>query len=208
MSKGFQVAFSCGVSCLMSGELSFFTAVAGVGVPKGRDFSFREPNQGALAKTVRKILLPKLCFFQQMLAENQRPGHLKDTESKLNAKSGEVGTISAKVEAKTEKQQVGRSCFVFLGHVFWEFFVVDWLRNASWVNYVSRYFPIQCKFPIQLRAQAVLQAEAKHIDLQVPLMLDGWYVLGKNLAKCWQNHGASNLKLPRTSLSAHIALLF
>lgn len=76
--------------------------------------------------------------------ENQWPaGHLKDTESKLNAKSGEVGTISAKVEAKTEKQQVGRSCCVFLGTVSGSFLVVGWLQNCSWVkNYVSLYHQI------------------------------------------------------------------
>ena len=70
--------------------------------------------------------------------ENQWPaGHLEDTESKLNAKSGEVGTISAKVEAKTEKQQVGRSSFVFLGTFSGSFSVVHWLRNCPWVkNYV------------------------------------------------------------------------
>ena len=63
----------------------------------------------------------------------------------------------------------------------------------------------------------MLQAEAKHIDLQVPLMVDGWCVLCwyagsnrkknlKNVNKSWHIEKGN---FPEHQLvSAHIALLF
>ena len=162
-----------------------------------------------LVKNHEKRYVEKSSFQAVFVAENHWPaGHLKDTESKLNAKSGEVGTISAKVEAKTEKQQVGKSCFVFLG-------TLSWLRNCSWVkNYVSLYHQIfditnlraHCLYSCRSPGGAAGGGQTHWFAGAV----DGWCVLcwdavsnpkKKITEKCQQIMAHRKGKLPGTSAS-------